>query len=312
MLSKIFDILSCLDMTELIVIKARCRQNIVNDMARPISDLYQYPKKSPWVFSIPQILSTSGSGESVTSQRLIKAATREIHNVVSGKHPHYECFEDLKAEYAKRAHDRPLVENLGHQLSLNWAPFYVTEHQVVLRRNLEFIRSMAKMERIKHQTALHCPRLKKLLITFNRDLSLLTLSVWVHNRIEILTELNTMLGGRIRRPEIANTEEIDCPVCNEVFRVIGIMDHVIESHPEIDPNEFSLKPKDVVYCRQCVGADRRRMFTLAGLEMHKTSEHDPSHLKVSCDLCEPTTRNKQRKFSSAGLAAHIFAKHPGQ
>ncbi|KAJ7609652.1 hypothetical protein FB45DRAFT_1123916 [Roridomyces roridus] len=102
--------------------------------------------------------------------------------------------EQLDLECVLRARDRlPIAQN-ARELRI-WQKLYFDEKDIVERANLLFIKSMSMAEREKVQGVLRCPAALGVFKAFNRDLELITTTVWAQIRALTLSQLEYMENG---------------------------------------------------------------------------------------------------------------------
>ncbi|KAF7301230.1 hypothetical protein MIND_00687800 [Mycena indigotica] len=134
-------------------------------------------------------------------RKLLTAARHELHcaervnpkpkRKSSEKHNPF-ALRDLYEDYPKRQDARLLLEENARRLT-EWVGNYLKEKVMVIKANTDFLRATVSgsQTELNLNRVLQTPTLGRLLHAFNRDLEILTPSVWEQNRDAIMTELAT-------------------------------------------------------------------------------------------------------------------------
>ncbi|KAF7317208.1 hypothetical protein HMN09_00455800 [Mycena chlorophos] len=176
-------------------------------------------------------------------------------------------IEELQLEYAKRINDTAKLAANARQLK-QWATSYLDERLLIRHRNLHFLKMVAGVENVRLSRMLEYPVLQKVFCAFNRDLALITYSVWIEHRTETLTFIASRhKGGKTRK-------DIPCPYCARSFTVDGLSVHVVAKHQDIDPDTLAVKPASMdgkLHCRDCPRSTR--VYTEQALADHRRDKH---------------------------------------
>ncbi|KAJ6496025.1 hypothetical protein C8R45DRAFT_984778 [Mycena sanguinolenta] len=146
---------------------------------------------------------------------------------------------------------------------------------VLVRRLCKGVKLMSAVDDVNFRGLLRCPRLKYVFEAFNRDLALLTHTVWMHNRSAILTEFKYMKNGVFSEGMVGHqSDKLRCSYCPRLITVKGMADHIVDKHKGQNPDEIPFIPNakgDKKHCPDC--PDSKRLFTKRGLEDHKSVKH---------------------------------------
>ncbi|KAJ7746969.1 hypothetical protein B0H16DRAFT_1692545 [Mycena metata] len=222
----------------------------------------------------------------VYSKRDIKYAGRErqqaigIDNHSSRRDPlgiPHRTVAQLNEVCLKRARSRDALTE--HALRLvSWQTEYFKLKATVSRANYDFIKLMSAVEGKKAQGILRTPKGTALFQAFNRDLTKLTFTVWLENRALLFAQLGCMLDGvfpvgTVGRPN----DKLRCPYCPRLIKVKGMADHVVDKHPDHDPDTIPfIQKRDKKHCSECPSS--KRLYTKRGLKDHKLNKHSTTLL----------------------------------
>ncbi|KAJ7667414.1 hypothetical protein B0H17DRAFT_1210215 [Mycena rosella] len=179
---------------------------------------------------------------------------------------------DAASECDLRRQARDALTKNASELD-TWQKTYLVERASVVQANLKFFKLMSNVEELKLQAVLRCPTADRLFQTFNRDLSLITHTVWVQHRRLILAELKYMhlgvfpvgLNGR-------STDKLRCAYCPRMIKGPGMKDHVVDKHKGQDPDAIpGMAECTEKHCPDC--PDSKRMFGVHGLKDHQLHKH---------------------------------------
>ncbi|KAF7335550.1 hypothetical protein MVEN_02208900 [Mycena venus] len=132
---------------------------------------------------------------------------------------------------------------------------------------------MSAVEDKKLQGILRCPTMARILAAFNRDLALLTHTVWMDNRIAILMELKYMMDRILPEETLGRrNDKVRCSYCPRLNKAKGMSDHVVDKHKDQNPDAIPFIPvRNEKHCANC--PDSKRVFTKRGLADHKLHRH---------------------------------------
>ncbi|KAJ7776109.1 hypothetical protein B0H16DRAFT_1505688 [Mycena metata] len=186
--------------------------------------------------------------------------------------------EELNEECDRRERSRPAPLENAFELEA-WYLLYAAEHERVLRQNLETFKSCALAEKKKFQGIMRCPTISAIFHAFNRDLTLITHTVWMQNRDRVLAELKAMTNGVLPPGAIAqHNDKIRCTHCSRLLRSSSMKDHLVDKYaPDLvskDPQREKQNP-----CSQCPGS--KRLYTQRGLKDHRRSNRN----NLNINLC---------------------------
>ncbi|KAF7289242.1 Inositol-pentakisphosphate 2-kinase [Mycena indigotica] len=182
--------------------------------------------------------------------------------------------EDIRQlEEGKRARTQDLLTSNGKQLD-TWKELYLVEAANVRKVNYERIKTFCIAEdNVSFNNLLkHSNTFRTVLRVFERDLDYITLSVWLEHRGLILREYACI-------PSRSNPNgKTRCPICNRLVKTAGLCTHLVDKHPDVDPNTVprTLLPaqdRDKMHCMQCPPSKRWRTFDKDALVCHKRSKH---------------------------------------
>ncbi|KAJ7051178.1 hypothetical protein C8F01DRAFT_1176099 [Mycena amicta] len=284
-------------------VRGRVLETFFNPNVRS-TNIIDAPKKyetHPFSKWIPRRLVPSHGTSFIYSRLLLKKAGRELEQAVNPNSNIAEFRQrtvtELKEEYAKRERSRPALEQNAQDL-MQWNELYLTEKEVVEHTNRKFIQVVCVAESVKLQQLLRCPTMKTVLAVFSRDLTLITLTVWMEHRVIILAELEDLIHANATR------NKVKCPYCDRLVKIVGISDHIIQATQNATP--FLGRSNDKNCCIECPVEKRPRLFTPAGLELHQKECHSSSTARTECHLCSIWS---DRMFTAEGLQKHFKAKH---
>ncbi|KAJ6495997.1 hypothetical protein C8R45DRAFT_926536 [Mycena sanguinolenta] len=236
---------------------------------------------SIWGKWLPRLQITLENGEQlyVYSTRQLKYAKREqqeafrIDRGNSERDPigfRRRNWKQLREEHLRREESRPAIHKNEIDLKV-WRKRYKEQVAVVRSRNIKFVKLMSAVDDVNFRGLLRCPALKCIFAAFNRDLTFLTHTVWMHNRSAILTEFKYMKNGVFPDGMVARqSDKLRCSYCPRLITVKGMADHIVDKHKGQNPDEipFISKAKgDKKHCPDC--PDSKRVFTKRGLEDHR-------------------------------------------
>ncbi|KAJ7671332.1 hypothetical protein DFH06DRAFT_1468093 [Mycena polygramma] len=267
-------------------VRELARRSSDREIQRDISFFFDITKKYDnfsWGKWLPRVTCTMPSGEKVHSYstRDRKHATREREQAIAVERGNrrtdplgFPCrnVAQLEQECIKREQSRPALQQNALDLEA-WKKEYVQAKAVVSRKNFEFIKKYSTLENRKFQGIMRCPTTARIFTAFNRDLDLVTHSVWIDNRAIILAELKAMLNGVL--PEGTTGQKNDklrCSYCPRLIAVKGMADHIVDKHKDQNPDKIpSIPSRDEKHCPRC--PDSKRLFTRRGLRDHNLSKH---------------------------------------
>ncbi|KAK7055647.1 hypothetical protein R3P38DRAFT_2499157 [Favolaschia claudopus] len=178
--------------------------------------------------------------------------------------------EELNAEYSKRGARATSSLYLQHAFEIqSWQPRYTEERASIRVINRNYIELICRAEERKLQGVMRCPTMAKLFEAFNRDLQLITFTVWMHNRDDILNELNSVQNGILPAGTTArNGDKIRCAYCPRLISVRGMANHVVDKHPNASADTIPFIPaRKEKHCPLCSGS--KRVYSQRGLKDHK-------------------------------------------
>ncbi|KAJ7932130.1 hypothetical protein B0H13DRAFT_1956626 [Mycena leptocephala] len=263
-----------------------CKDLLISDVNLYFDTTKQYDDHS-WGKWLPRMMRIQQSGDiiHVYSTRATKYATRELEQAFgvdrgnSRRDPlGFPCrtVAQLKEECAKRERSRPALHRNGLQLE-EWQKRYVQQKSIVFCENFEFIKRVSAVENKKHQGILRCPTMARIFAAFNRDLALITETVWRENLPIIRAEFKYMLNGVLPDGMVGRrNDKVRCSYCPRLIKVKGMADHVVDKHKDQNPDVIPFIPKrDEKHCPEC--PDLKRLFTKRGLRDHTLYKHSESN-----------------------------------
>ncbi|KAF7298425.1 C2H2-type domain-containing protein [Mycena kentingensis (nom. inval.)] len=186
-------------------------------------------------------------------------------------------LQELEAELARRATVLPLVDANSAELQV-WIVKYEVEKQTMLRLNIDFIAARAMDENISRETLLRTKTLTRVLKAFNRDLELITPSVWRQYRPQILAEAKERCHEKTGQEEqdasTTSQSQSKCLYCRRWFTVDAMPKHIVAKHKDKNPDELLVRPsahEGRRHCRQC--PDSTRVYNEQGLAAHNAAKH---------------------------------------
>ncbi|KAJ7505704.1 hypothetical protein B0H11DRAFT_1975738 [Mycena galericulata] len=215
------------------------------------------------------------------SKKAIKDAERERHQSVgidagnSFRDPRgypARSVQRLNQECERRARSRDVIHKNASALD-KWRAAYISERESVSRANFQFLKRLSSHENKKVQGIIRCPTVARIFFAFNRDLAMITSTVWIHNKAAILAELKYMRegvtpAGMVLRPN----DKMRCAYCPRLIKVKGMGDHVVDMHKGQNPDTIPSVPESTTkHCSGC--PDSKRVFTTRGLADHKLNKH---------------------------------------
>ncbi|KAJ7932048.1 hypothetical protein B0H13DRAFT_1956427 [Mycena leptocephala] len=200
-------------------------------VSQRLLSLGQYDDHS-WGKWLPRMMRIQQSGDiiHVYSTRATKYATRELEQAFgvdrgnSRRDPlGFPCrtVAQLKEECAKRERSRPALHRNGLQLE-EWQKRYVQQKSIVFCENFEFIKCVSAVENKKHQGILRCPTMARIFAAFNRDLALITETVWRENLPIIRAEFKYMVNGVLPDGMVGRrNDKVRCSYCPRLIKTQG-------------------------------------------------------------------------------------------
>ncbi|KAJ7641684.1 hypothetical protein FB45DRAFT_900766, partial [Roridomyces roridus] len=252
---------------------AECRGMLLHGNSMWHDKRHKYTTLS-WGNWLPRESCTLPNGGTVYrySRRAIKDAENEREQALV-----VDRGEQLDAECALRALDRSKISQVVVCLDVllpklnapqnakaleSWQIAYLVEKAVVKSANLSFMKSMCMAENKKVQGVLRCPAALSVFDAFNRDLELITTTVWAQIRRLTLAQLEWMKAGVLPPNMPARPgDRIRCEQCNEL-RADGVSSH---KHKATKAPETT-RP---MLCPECPHS--RRSFSEQGLRDHMLS-----------------------------------------
>ncbi|KAJ7651078.1 hypothetical protein FB45DRAFT_889573 [Roridomyces roridus] len=228
-----------------------CKSSIDANLIR--QDLIHKYDNADWGKWLPRDL--SGDSEPVFFYSELDVADaqaeREQAQIVDSGEVRYDANfpirsrRQLDQECRRRAHSRDAIQQNAKSLR-KWQKLYLAEHQRVNSLNTEFVKKMAVTVSKKASGIQRTPTMSRLLFAFNRDLELLTLTVWTQNRAAILVELESMSQGAFpSEVQLRPEDKIPCPLCSNcrLHRLDSLGAHVIAKcvmRPSVRPKGKAL------------------------------------------------------------------------
>ncbi|KAJ7472112.1 hypothetical protein FB451DRAFT_1559262 [Mycena latifolia] len=259
-----------------------CKSLLFSDASLYVDKAKKYDNSS-WGKWLPRVKNNvNGVPVNVYSNRAIKYAGREwqqardIDAGNSRRDPQgipWRTVNLLRSEYVLRARSREALTQNASDLDA-WKKAYLAEQALVTQANFAFFKIMANVEDRKVQAVMRTPTAARLALAFNRDLSLVTHTVWVHHRQLILTELKYMREGVLPRGVNAQpNDKIRCSYCPRLIKVKGIADHLIDKHKDQNSDTIpGVRPREEKHCADCPGS--KRVYTLRGMKDHQLNKHN--------------------------------------
>ncbi|KAJ7776105.1 hypothetical protein B0H16DRAFT_1505673, partial [Mycena metata] len=181
----------------------------------------------------------------------------------------WRTVEQLNEECDRRERSRPALLENAFELEA-WHLLYAAEHERVLRQNLETFKSCALAEKTKFQGIMRCPTISAIFHAFNRDLTLITHTVWIQNRDRVLVELKAMSNGVLPPGVIPqHNDKIRCTHCSGLLRGSSMKDHLVDKHSDLVSKDPVAQRDKQNPCSQCPGS--KRLYTQRGLKDHRRS-----------------------------------------
>lgn len=149
---------------------------------------------------------------------------------------------------------------------------------MVTRANLQFFKTRANLENRKVQAVLRTPTGASLALAFNRDLTLVTHTVWVQHRALILAEVDSMCAGIFPKGMNAGpNDKIRCAYCPRLLKMKGVADHVVDKHKDKNPNTIpGIQASKGKHCPDC--PDSKCTFNGRAMKDHQLNKHrNPNH-----------------------------------
>ncbi|KAJ7907898.1 hypothetical protein B0H13DRAFT_1879122 [Mycena leptocephala] len=148
-----------------------------------------------------------------------------------------------------------------------WHELYIAERELIFHKNLETLKGFALTENKKIQGVLRCPTIAPLFRAFNRDLTLITHTVWMQHRKRALVELKVLAEGVFPPGMVARRNvKIRCAHCPRLLRVWAMASHLADKHQDTDIDAMPATTP----CPDCPGS--KRMFTNRGLMDHRLNK----------------------------------------
>ncbi|KAF7311953.1 hypothetical protein MIND_00206900 [Mycena indigotica] len=153
----------------------------------------------------------------------------------------------------------------------------MVEREEVEKLNRGYVRNICFTELVKLHVILKCATLNQVVFALNRDLALMTIStVWVEIRSQVLLEYRDFVKCTV--PGTIYCSKSRCPYCGALVKIHGVSDHVVNKHPEINPNSIpkSSLPaasQNKLHCLDCPVTKRKRVFTKTALAAHCKALH---------------------------------------
>ncbi|KAF7297603.1 hypothetical protein MKEN_01383100 [Mycena kentingensis (nom. inval.)] len=248
-------------------------------------------KALPYSIGLPHIAREEPSTE-IYIYTSLKFVTNAKHEATAAKQfnnrgyrpPASSTFKrrsqaELDAEYTRRERSRPAVEKNADDLQ-TWRDLYNAQHAVVAAANNDFITRMAKEERVNPSRLGRTPTLKRLKHAFDRDLELLTPSVWSHNLSTIVDELGP--------------KRVVCQHCGKTYDEDRLSAHLSDCQDAQLGTMFGWN-KQKALCQQC--PESRRLYTKDGLEDHRVAQHGLVRSVIAWKRC-PLCPDRFRVFKS--------------
>ncbi|KAK6996770.1 hypothetical protein R3P38DRAFT_2565269 [Favolaschia claudopus] len=259
-----------------------CNKQLFSE-ANMFSDKNKQYDGHPFGKWLPRITQSLVPGESIFtySSRAIKRANREqqqSYRVAGGRTVLKDLefprrnVEQLNEEYSKRARARPVL--LQHGLEVErWQKPYLQERNAIAEVNSKYIKLLCQVEHKKLQGIMRCPTMAKLFNAFNRDLELITFTVWAQNRNIILTELKVMTHGILPAGTLArHNDKIRCSYCARLIAVQGMADHVVDKHRNESADDIPFIPaREEKHCPLC--PESKRVYSKRGLKDHRLGKY---------------------------------------
>ncbi|KAJ7122530.1 hypothetical protein C8R43DRAFT_1241254 [Mycena crocata] len=259
----------------------KCQKSLRLSEAHQRPILVHYGKQlDPWVGPLPRsfVIDVPNLGDLFRfSVRDLNRAKKEYHYsrhiacsspYKAGKHFCARTAAELDQEYVLREQARPELTSNAAQLE-DWKINSAQSSLAKLLKSVPSVKSHAVAHGIKVRCLMRCPMLARVFDAFYRDLEPITLAAWTHLLPFIKEQLNPILKGIF--PEgaaIRQTDRIRCPHCPRVLNVTGITAHIVEKHPEHNPDGAvpGLKLSARKHCRKCPKS--QKIFSERGLASH--------------------------------------------
>ncbi|KAJ6553501.1 hypothetical protein DFH09DRAFT_1166784 [Mycena vulgaris] len=122
---------------------------------------------------------------------------------------------------------------------------------------------------------MRCPTIARIFKAFNRDLEMVTHTVWAQHRKLVLKELKFLQEGIFPSgTAVRRNDKIRCSSCPRLVRLTNMAEHILDAHMErdTDPNAIS-RPREAreKHCPECPRSTR--VYTGRGLKDHQLSKH---------------------------------------
>ncbi|KAJ7641661.1 hypothetical protein FB45DRAFT_1022395 [Roridomyces roridus] len=258
----------------------KCRSGLLHGSSF-LHDKRNMCASSPWAQWLPREAYTVEGIYRYSRKAIEEAeAEREQAAAVDGgsfwRHPSsitVRNSKELDSDCILRARDRPRLSQNAAELEI-WQSAYFDEKAVVERANLAFMKRMCMAENKKVQGVLRCPAASSVFDAFNRDLELLTTTVWAQIRTLTLAQFKSMQEG-VFPPSIAprRTDMIKCEHCDYLALADIMHSHVRDVHNLVPDYQVSAETKirrpAEILCPDCPFS--RRSFNERSLRDHQRS-----------------------------------------
>ncbi|KAJ7470905.1 hypothetical protein FB451DRAFT_1399651 [Mycena latifolia] len=230
-----------------------------------------------WGKWLPRIERELSNGEiiKIYSARATKDAERERQQAVrvdagnSHRDPKgFPCrtSTQLDEECTRRERSRPELLKNAFELEA-WHKLYMQQHAVIWRSNYDFLKRLSTTENVKIQGVMRCPTIISLFAAFNRDLELITHTVWSHNKPLVFAELKFLKEGVFPAGMTPRrNDSVRCSSCSRLIKVVGMGEH-LKKHGSQVPDVIPLLDEGKENCLECPNSTR--LFTVRGLKDHR-------------------------------------------
>ncbi|KAJ7102856.1 hypothetical protein C8R44DRAFT_887582 [Mycena epipterygia] len=187
--------------------------------------------------------------------------------------------QQLDAECNLRRQSRDALSKNAAALQ-DWHKRYITQHTTVLRANFEFLKSLSAAEDRKVQGVIRCPTMVRLFFAFNRDLALITYTVWMQYRVLVFAELKFLSEG-VFPAEMSGRrhDKMRCSYCPRLIHATGMRDHVVDIHPNQNPDTIpGIKGPPKKCCPGC--PESKRKFSKRGMQDHQLQKHKNDNISL--------------------------------
>ncbi|KAF7327313.1 hypothetical protein MKEN_00308800 [Mycena kentingensis (nom. inval.)] len=224
----------------------------------------------------------------------------------------------LNKEIEIRKQDLPVLVKNAKLLDA-WAHNYFKQKKLCEDDNIEFIRLMGRVDNQRSSTLVRCPLVARLLAAFSRDLVKITTPVWALNYHQICQEYRAVKSGTLVPHKLTDDDKIRCQWCPKMFKRIGMPLHVVDAHPDKNPDELIVKPAHMEgkrHCPECPGS--YKAYSEIGMRDHYRMHHPaaappPDNTeKKRCPLPPTRQTRKYNLNTTTGDACLPFASKRAQ